>query len=105
MCRRAIQDIAKNEHIEGDTNKEQIKNMRNSGLITKAMFDSAHEIRHYGGYGAHPQDDGLDDITPDIADSLLELTNQFLQNIYVMTGKNAELARRRQSVKQPGDTR
>jgi uncharacterized protein DUF4145 len=101
MCRRVIQDIAKEKHIVGDTNKEQIKQMHASGLITKPMFDAAHEIRHYGGFGAHPQDDGLDDITRETADSLLELTNQFLQNIYVMSGRNAELAKRRQAAAQP----
>lgn len=103
MCRRVIQDIAKDKHLGGSTNKEQIKLLLDSGLITKSMFDAAHEIRHYGGFGAHPQDDNLDDITPEIADSLLELTNQFLDNIYVMTAKNEELARRRQKVAQPGD--
>lgn len=102
LCRRVIQDIAKDKKIDGDTNKLQILAMHTSGLITKSMFDSAHEIRHYGGYGAHPQDDGLDDISPEIAESLLELTNQFLQNIYVMAGRNAELAKRRQSVANPG---
>jgi hypothetical protein len=101
MCRRVVQDIAKDKNISGDTNKQVIKAMHDSGLITKPMFDAAHEIRHYGGYGAHPQDDGLDDITPEIAESLLELTNQFLQNIYVMEGKNAALAKKRQQVKQP----
>jgi hypothetical protein len=103
MCRRVIQDIAKDKGLQGATNKEQIKLLLGSGLITKSMFDSAHEIRHYGGFGAHPQDDDLDDITPQIADSLLELTNQFLDNIYVMTAKNAELAKRRQRIAQPGD--
>jgi hypothetical protein len=98
-----IQDIAKDKGLQGATNKEQIKLLLGSGLITKSMFDSAHEIRHYGGFGAHPQDDDLDDITPQIADSLLELTNQFLDNIYVMTAKNAELAKRRQRIAQPGD--
>ena len=102
MCRRVVQGIAKDKEILGDTNKEQIKAMRSAGLIAEPMFDAAHEIRHYGGYGAHPQDDGLDDITPAIAESLLELTNQFLQNIYVMAGRNAELAQRRQAVAQPG---
>jgi hypothetical protein len=101
MCRRVIQDIAKEKHIPGDTNKEQIKQMNASGLITKPMFDAAHEIRHYGGFGAHPQDDGLDEITRETAESLLELTNQFLQNIYVMAGRNAELAKRRQATAQP----
>jgi Domain of unknown function (DUF4145) len=101
MCRRVVQDIAKDKNIPGDTNKKVIKAMHDSGLITKPMFDAAHEIRHYGGYGAHPQDDGLDDITPEIAESLLELTNQFLQNIYVMEGKNVALAKKRQQAKQP----
>ena len=100
MCRRVIQDIAKDKKIAGKTNKEQIKRMHVSGLITKAMFDSAHEIRHYGGFGAHPQDDGLDDITSAIAESLLVLTGQFLENIYVMTERNKELAKRRQQAKQ-----
>jgi len=100
MCRRVIQDIAKEKKLDGDTNKEQIKRMFDSGLVTKALFDSAHEVRHFGGFAAHPQDDGLDDITLEIAQQMLEVVNQFASNIYVMPAKNANLSRIRQQAKQ-----
>ena len=76
--------------------------MFDGSLITRALFDAAHEIRHYGGYGAHPQDDNLDDITPEIAENISVLTYQFLDHIYVMPAKTKELAARRQAAKQPG---
>jgi len=100
MCRRVIQDIAKEKKLDGDTNKEQIKQMFDSGLITKALFDAAHEVRHFGGFAAHPQDDGLDNITPDIAGEMLEIVNQFANNIYVMPAKNAAFSKLRQQAKQ-----
>jgi hypothetical protein len=43
MCRRVIFTIAKEHKIEGDTTREQIKALSDAGLITKALFDAAHE--------------------------------------------------------------
>jgi hypothetical protein len=100
MCRRVIQDIAKEKKLDGDTNKDQIKRMFDSGLITKALFDAAHEVRHFGGFAAHPQDDGLDNITPDAAQGMLEIISQFATNIYVMPAKNLAFSKIRQQAKQ-----
>lgn len=100
MCRRVIQGIAKQKKLEGDTNKDQIKQMFDSGLVTKALFDAAHEVRHFGGFAAHPQDDGLDNITSDAAQEMLEIISQFTNNIYVMPAKNAAFAKMRQQAKQ-----
>jgi len=104
-CRRVIQDIARDKKIDADSNREQIKAMLDKGIITAPMSDAAQEIRHFGGYGAHPQDDGLDNITKDIAAGMLDLTDWFLKVTYEMTGRATAFAKRRQAVKQPGGTK
>jgi hypothetical protein len=102
MCRRVVQDIAQEKKLEGETIKTTIKNMYDAGLITKPLFDAAHEIRHFGGFGAHPQDDGLDNIGKDDAAEMLTMTNQFLEHIYVLAKQAAAFQDRRQQAAQPG---
>jgi hypothetical protein len=99
MCRRALQNVAKDKKIEAKELKDQIKEMRANGLITENLFDASHEIRHFGGYGAHPQDDQLDDITRADADSVFDFLNQILNDIYVMPARTKELAQKRQQVR------
>jgi hypothetical protein len=100
LCRRALQNAAKNKGVQSRDIGDQIKEMRSTGLITDALFNAAQEIRQFGAFGAHPQDDELDDVTLAIADSVLELTNRFMEHLFVMPARTAELAKRRQSAKQ-----
>jgi len=100
MCRRALQNVAKNKGAEKTELKEQIKELHDSGLITKSLFDASHEIRHFGGFGAHPQDDGLDNIIKLDADTVFEFVSQILTHVYIMPAKTKELAKKRQEAKQ-----
>jgi hypothetical protein len=96
MCRRAMQQIAGDKGAEGSRLIDQIDDLRTKGLITKSLHDAAHEIRHFGNFGAHPRDDGLDAITPDDANTILNLTNQFLVDLYIRPHETAKLTTRRQ---------
>ena len=66
MCRRAIEPLAgdklgaKSKDAKGATRKlyELIDLLHADGFITRDLRDSAHELRHFGNYGAHAQDDG-----------------------------------------------
>ena len=58
--------------------KEEINDLLAKGLITKSLHAAAHEVRFFGNFGAHPRDDGLDNITREEADALLRLTQDFL---------------------------
>ena len=101
MCRRVIQDIAHQEKIEGRDPSEQIKEMFAKKLITKHMFDTAQHVNQFGVFGAHPQDDGLDKITPNLTSRVLEVTYQILPAMYVLSGDNKIFNRHIQQAKQP----
>jgi hypothetical protein len=100
MCRRAFQNVARDKKIEKGEIKAQIAAMQTAGLITKPLADAAQEIRHFAGFGAHPQDDQLDETTRDDALSVWRLLQQFVNHIYVMTAETAALAKRRQGIHQ-----
>jgi Domain of unknown function (DUF4145) len=100
MCRRALQNVAKDKETEKKELKDQIKDLRDRGFITQSLFDASHEIRHFGGFGAHPQDDGLDQTTKLDADAVFEFVQQIVQHVYILPAKTKELARKRQEIRQ-----
>jgi Domain of unknown function (DUF4145) len=100
MCRRAFQNIALDKNIPRGEIKEQIKQMLAAGLITKPLSDAAQEIRHFGGFAAHPQEDILDETTRDDALKVFKQLDQIVRHIYVMPAETAELAKRRQDIQQ-----
>jgi hypothetical protein len=98
MCRRVMQHIAADKGSTGSRLIDQIDALHSSGLITQSLHEAAHEIRHFGNFGAHPRDDGLDDITEDDANIILKLTNQFLVDLYVRPHETSQLTAKRKSV-------
>lgn len=87
MFRRAVQNIildkVKDPGIEKKRLWEQVDELFNKGFITKHLQETAHEIRHFGNFGAHPQDDELDNTTSEDADIIEELTFALISAIYV----------------------
>lgn len=95
MCRRVMQLIVVDKGANGSRLIDQIDDLHSKGLITKSLHDAAHEIRHFGNFGAHPRDDGLDDIKEEDADLILKLTNQFLIDLYIRPYETSELTSKR----------
>ena len=99
MCRRVIEALAcdklgnKSKDAKGDTKKLflLIDLLHSEGLITKDIKEIATELRHFGNYGAHVQDDGLDKVERQEALSVREITWQLLYLIYVAPYKTSEL--------------
>lgn len=92
MDRRVIQNIVLNK-IENKTIKdknlwEQIDELFNKGFITKHLKDTAHEIRHFGNFGAHPQDDELDTTTREDAEAVDRLTWDLIRTILYCSLRN-----------------
>ncbi len=75
--------------------------MQKEGLITKDIAEGAHEIRLFGNYGAHVQDDGLDSVERDEAIDVREITWQILYAVYVAPYKTKELALKRKKKTEP----
>lgn len=105
MCRRVLEAVACDKlgadakDTRGNTVKLHalIDKLNGAGLITKDLKESAHELRHFGNYGAHAQDDGLDSVTRQEAQDARELTWQFLYAIYVAPAKTEELRNARKA--------
>ncbi len=101
MNRRAIQSMVLNK-IEDKSikNKDlysQIDTLFTEGLITKHLKDTAHEIRHFGNFGAHPQDDNLDKTTREDAEVVDRLTWDLMRTIYITPYETDKLKAKRQS--------
>lgn len=105
LCRRVMEAIAidkleeKAENEKGETKKLHvlIDLMRDEGLITEDLKKTAHEIRHFGNYGAHAKNDGLDKVEPDEAGDIAQITYKFLDTIYISPQQTEDLKSRREN--------
>lgn len=95
MSRRAMQQIALNKGATGHNLVHQIKDMLATGLITRSLHDAAHEVRFFGNFGAHPQDDVLDNISPDEAKAVMAIVEHFMDDLYVRPFDTAQLTEKR----------
>src|SRR5260370_13990863 len=89
MCRRAIQQSAIELKANGSKLINQIDDLFRNGKITESLKDFAHEVRLTGNDGAHPDKDGLSDVTEIDANEIIEFTREYLHHVYVMPAKLA----------------
>jgi hypothetical protein len=92
MFRRAIQSAV----IEQGADKEQklSQQIKSVGSLTKEIKDWAHNIRIFGNWGAHPQDDKLSQVDQALAEEVKDFIEEFMNYVYVLPGK-VSAARRR----------
>jgi hypothetical protein len=95
LCRRVMQAVALNRGASGKTLRDQVDALLTSGQITKSLHDAATEIRHFGNFGAHPQNDDLDDVTREDAKAILALTDDFLLDLFVRPHETQTLLAKR----------
>jgi hypothetical protein len=88
MCRRAVQAAALDK---GATPSKklvaQIDELADKQIITASLKDMAHEVRLTGNDGAHPGEDGLNDVSPDDAKDMIQFTEELFHHVYVMPAK------------------
>lgn len=103
MLRRAVQNLVidnlENKSLKDKMLWEQIDALFSAGLITKHLKETAHEIRHFGNFGAHPSEDGLDNTTRDDALAVDRLTNDLMVSIYITPHETMKLKEKRESSK------
>ena len=90
MARRALQSAANEKGTTKSKLTEQIKELRNKGLITKELEEWADAVRWIGNDAAHPNRDAgkeKEGVTKGDAEDILELTEQFLHVLYVAPAK------------------
>jgi len=87
MSRRAIQGACIDKGAPDKKLVEQIDWLEEQRLITPQMKDIAHKIRLGGNAGAHPDKDGLKDVTEDDSRRLLEFLEDFVKYVYEIPGR------------------
>lgn len=98
MARRTIQKMCLNlGATKGRKLHLQIAELKTNGKLHPDLADIATEIRFLGNDGAHPEDDGLDEISPDDAKEILDFTTELLDDLYVRPEKVAALRKKRET--------
>ena len=92
MFRRAMQNAMIN--LGADQKLDLIEQIKSVPSLTKEIKDWAHNVRIFGNWGAHPQKDLLKDVTPELAQEVRELVEEFMNYVYVMPGKVATARKR-----------
>jgi len=101
MARRAIQKMCLN--LGADKAKkffEQIEQLKLLGKLHPDLADIATEIRFLGNDGAHPENDGLDEIREEDAKEILEFALELLDDLYIRPEKVKAMKKRREVKKE-----
>ena len=93
--RRALQSSLLELKATKGKLQDQIDEVYAKTMITKEIRDWAHEIRLIGNDGAHPDKDGLQDVTEDDAKELLEFLEKYTDYVYIMPAKVAASRKKR----------
>ena len=85
MFRRSLQsavlDLGANKNID------LISQIKSMDILTGDIKDWAHNIRIFGNWGAHPQDDNLKEISKEIAEEAKDFMEEFFNYVYVMPAR------------------
>ncbi len=68
---------------------DQIDELATKGKLTASLKDYAHEVRLTGNDGAHPDKDGLKDVSEKDADDSIAFTRHFFDSVYVTPARLA----------------
>jgi len=88
MFRRSLQSALLN--LGADASNDLIDQIKNMGSLTQDIKDWAHNIRIFGNWGAHPQDDNLKEVNQEVADEVRVFIEEFFNYVYVMPGRVAK---------------
>ncbi len=96
MFRRSLQNTLLNLGVDFKQDLiDQIANLKN---LTPEIKDWAHNIRIFGNWGVHPQNDNLKDIDSDKANETQSFLEEFFNYVYVMPSR---VAKARKPIVQP----
>ncbi len=99
MYRRALQNIILNKIPSPEVAEMklymQIDQLQSAGFITKDLRDTAHEIRHFGNFGAHPTNDKLDMAQKEDVDLIRQLVFDIIGAVYIGPHETAVLKSKR----------
>ncbi|MFA5355366.1 MAG: DUF4145 domain-containing protein [Candidatus Paceibacterota bacterium] len=88
MFRRSLQSAMLN--LGADPSKDLIEQITALTCLTTDIKDWAHNIRIFGNWGAHPQDDNLKDIDTEKASEAQSFLEEFFNYVYIMPSRVAK---------------
>ena len=97
MCRRALQTSVIQKGATKGKLSDQIDELFEKGIITEDIRNWSHEIRLTGNIGAHPDQDGLENVIPQDAEELTKFMEEYLNYVYVLPAKVAAKRARKTS--------
>lgn len=100
MARRALQATAQAKGAPDKRLVEQVDWMADQGILTGHMKDVGHRIRLGGNLGAHPDKDGLLDVTAQDAQAILAFMEDVLHFVYEVPARLERTAPRDSSVEE-----
>ena len=97
MFRRSLQSAL----LERGSNTKQdlVDQIKNASFLTQDIKDWAHNIRIFGNWGAHPQDDNLREADEPIAKETQAFLEEFFNYVYVMPNRVAKARAAKQQKK------
>ncbi len=102
MCRRALQGSVLQQGADPKKDlREQIDelNDKNPDRFTNDIRDWAHNIRIFGNWGSHPDNDGLKDVDKSIAVDVIQFMKSYFEYVYVMPRKVANARTKQKEAK------
>ena len=89
MCRRMLQNVchdrgAKNKNAKGEW--ISLRNQIKEAFPEKEyplIHSIAEKVKYFGDYGAHPQDDNIDDVSEDVSKKIVDFSYRILEIVYV----------------------
>jgi hypothetical protein len=87
MFRRALQNALVN--LGADTKLDLIAQINSLSRLPEDIKDWAHQIRIFGNWGAHPDEDKLKDVEPGDVDEVHDFISKFFIFMFIMPNKVA----------------
>ena len=82
LFRRAVQAVAVDLKAPDTKLEKQIDWLAQQQKISEDMRLAAHEVRHFGNAGAHPRDDGLQDVDAEDGELAYAFTRNLLERVH-----------------------
>lgn len=100
MCRRMLQNVCLNRGAKKKDNNGNWISIRNQikNAFPEKDYELIHKIadgiKYFGDYGAHPQDDGIDNVRREDTKELLDFANSILDVAYVNIWRIKQLSQK-----------
>lgn len=85
MARRAAQGVCVERGANtGKVLRDQIDELGKKGELTQRLVDLSHGVRVLGNSGAHPGNDGLEEVSREEAEQAIDFLEHLLSHVYII---------------------